>query len=107
MLIESNISEIVLNVFPVYSIAPDKRIFPALVLFTMGWDCYVCICLLWHFFVTTRRVPRVLTDIIFVFSLQVKQRNSNNKLDQKTKYFGSLRKLFSKLSSDCWPMSDL
>ena len=106
MLIESNISEILLNVFPVYSIAPDKRIFPAPVLFTMGWDRHVCICLLWHFTATTRKVPRVLTDVIFVFSLQAKQRNSNNKLDQKTKYFGSLGKLFSKLSFDCWLVSD-
>ena len=73
MLIESDISEILLNVFLLYSIAPDRRIFPAPVLFTMGWDRHVCICLLWHFIVTTRRVPRVLTDVIFVFSLQVKQ----------------------------------
>ena len=73
MLIESNISEILSNVFPVNSIAQGKRIFLAPVLFTMGWDRHVCICLLWHFIVTTRRVPRVLTDVIFVFSLQVKQ----------------------------------
>ena len=73
MLIELNISEILLNVFPVYSTGPDKRIFPAPVLFTMGWDRHVCICLLWHFIITTRRVTRVLTDVIFVFSLQVKQ----------------------------------
>ena len=72
MLIESN-TEILLNVFPVYSIAPDERIFPAPVLFIMGWDRHVSIWLLWHFVVTTRRVPRVLTDVIFVFSLQVKQ----------------------------------
>ena len=55
-----------------HSIAPDKSIFPAQLLFTMGWDHHVCICLLWHFIVTTARVPRVLTDAIFVFSLQVK-----------------------------------
>ena len=73
MLIESNISEILLNVFPVYSIAPDKRIFPAPVLFIIDWDRHVCICLLWHFIVTARGVARVLTDVIFVFSLQVKQ----------------------------------
>ena len=46
MLIESNISEILLNVYPVYGIAPDKRIFLATVLFTIGWDHYVCIYLL-------------------------------------------------------------
>ena len=57
MLIESNISEILLNVSPVYSIAPDKRIFPAY--------------FQEYFIVTTIRVPRVLTDVIFVFSLQV------------------------------------
>ena len=73
MLIESNISEILLNILPVYSITPDKRIFPATVLFMMGWDRHVCLCLLWHFIVTTRGVPRVLTDVIFVFSLQVTQ----------------------------------
>ena len=73
MLIESNISEILLNVLPVYSITRDKIIFPATVLFTMGWDHHVCLCLLRHFIVTTRRDPRVLTDVIFVFSLQVKQ----------------------------------
>ena len=73
MLIESNISEILLNVFLLYSIAPDRRIFPAPVLFTMGWDRHVCICLLWHFIVTTRRVPRVLADKMFVFSLQQQQ----------------------------------
>ena len=100
MLIESNFSEILLNVFPVYSIAPDNRIFPAPVLFTMGWDHHVYICSLWHFIVTTRRVPRVLTVVFFVYQ------NSNNKLDQKTKYLGSLRKVFSKLSSDCWLVSD-
>ena len=105
MLIESNNPEILLNVFPVYSIVSDKRIFPALVLFTMGWDRHVCICLLWHFIVT-RRVPQVLANVLFVFFLQVKQWSSNSKLDQKAKYFGSLRKLFSKLSSDCWLVSD-
>ena len=74
MLIESNVSEILLNVLPVYSIAPDKIIFPEPVLFTMGCDRHVYMCLLWHFIVTTRRVPRdLLTDKIFVFSLQVKQ----------------------------------
>ena len=44
LLIASNISEILLNVFPVYSIAPDKRTFPAPVLLTIGWDRNVCIC---------------------------------------------------------------
>ena len=73
MLIESNISEILLNVFPGYSIAPDKRTFSAPVLFIMGWDRHMCICLLWHFIVTTRRILRVLTGVILVFSLQVKQ----------------------------------
>ena len=73
MLTESDISEILLNVFPVYSITPGERIFPAPVLFTMDWDHLVCICLLWHFIVTTRRVPLVLTDVIFVLPLEVKQ----------------------------------
>ena len=52
MLIESNICEILLNIFPVYSIAPDKRIFLAPVFFTMGCDSHMCICLLWHFILT-------------------------------------------------------
>ena len=73
MLIKSDNPEIFLNVFPVHSIVPDKRIFPAPVLFTMGWDRHVCTCLLWHFIVTTRRVPQVLANVLFVFSLQVKQ----------------------------------
>ena len=68
MLIESNFSEILLNVFPVYS----KRIFPAPVLFTKGWDYRVCTYLLWHFIVTTRRVPRVLTDVPFCLLLASK-----------------------------------
>ena len=63
MLIESSISENFLNVRAVYSLAPGKILFPTLVLFTMGWDRPVCICLLWYFIVVTRRVPRVLTDI--------------------------------------------
>ena len=52
MLIASNISEILLKVFAVYSIAPGKIIFPAPVLFTMGRDSHVFICLLWHLIVT-------------------------------------------------------
>ena len=84
MVIESNIPEILLNSFPEYNTAPDKRIFPVPVLFNMGWDRHACICLLWHFTVTPRTAPRVLMDVIFVFSLQVKQKwNSNNKFDPK------------------------
>lgn len=74
MVIESNISEIPLNVLPVYTIAPDKRIFPfpAFLLFAVGWDCHMCICLLWHF-IMTRRVLQVCADVCFVFFLSVKQ----------------------------------
>ena len=57
-----------------YSIAPDKGIFPDPVLFTIGRDRHVYICLLWYLIVTTRKVPRVFTDVIFVFTLQVKQK---------------------------------
>ena len=72
MLIESNISEILLNMFPVSSIAPDKRIFPTPVLFIMGCNHHVCICLVWHF-TLTRRIPQVLTGKNFCFLLTSKK----------------------------------
>lgn len=53
---------------------------------------------------TTRKTPGVLTEVIYVLYLQVKQKwNSDSTLDEKSQNFSSLRKAFSKqLPSDCW-----
>ena len=70
MLIELNISEILLNVLPVYYI--DLKDYFLKVLFNMGWDRCVCICLLWHIIVMARRVPSSSYRVLFVFCGQVK-----------------------------------
>ena len=49
LLIESIIFEILLNVLTVYRIALDIITCPAPILFTMGYLCHICICLLCYF----------------------------------------------------------
>ena len=77
MLIESNTSEILLNVLPVNSIGTDKLIFPARVLFAMGCDHHLCICPLEHITVATIRVPRNLTDGILVFYKKITEQQQH------------------------------
>lgn len=105
MLIELDCFPISLSVLPVYSIAPNKRVFPVPLLFTVGWNYHLYMFIL-AFHCDNEKSFRSSYWCSFCFLPTGKTMEQQQEAWPKNEKFGSLRKAFFEFSTDFWVMSD-